>query len=204
MEVRVDVVMEESPEYESKSNGEIERAIQMVQGQFRAMKDRLESRYGQRISGEHPCVPWLMAHSSDTINRYHVYKDGRTAYANWKGRQFRGQYREFGEGALYLRANSKGKEKFDSRWENGIWLGIADRTGEVIIGTKEGVLESEDCVTIQTMTKLLQRQLFKSKRYYIQFQKTSGKTYSEIMLKLHFTLTVQLKLKNMSTIDNLS
>ena len=32
MEVRADVVMEESPEYESKSNGEIGRAIQMVQG----------------------------------------------------------------------------------------------------------------------------------------------------------------------------
>ena len=29
-EVRADVVMEESPEYESRSNGEVERAIQMV------------------------------------------------------------------------------------------------------------------------------------------------------------------------------
>ena len=60
--------MEESPEYESKSNCEIERAIQVIQGQFRAMKDILESRYNQRIVGEHPCIPWLMAHSSDTIN----------------------------------------------------------------------------------------------------------------------------------------
>jgi hypothetical protein len=68
-EVRTEVVMEESPEYESKSNGEIERAIQVVQGQFRTMKDRLESRYKQRISGEHPCIPWLMAHASDTVNR---------------------------------------------------------------------------------------------------------------------------------------
>ena len=57
-EVRADVVLEESPEYESKSNGEVERAIQMVQGQFRTMKDRLESRYNQRIGGEHPCIPW--------------------------------------------------------------------------------------------------------------------------------------------------
>ena len=55
-EARVDVVLEESPEYESKSNGEIERAIQTVQGQIRTMKDRLEARYGQRIAGEHPCL----------------------------------------------------------------------------------------------------------------------------------------------------
>ena len=116
-EVRADVVMEESPEYESKSNGEVEKAIQMVQGQFRAMKDRLESRYNQRISGEHPCVPWLIAHASDTINRYHVYEDGRTAFENWKGRRFNGQYREFGENVHYLGANSKGKDKFETRWE---------------------------------------------------------------------------------------
>ena len=81
-EVRVDIVMEESPEYESKSNGEVERATQVIQGQFRAMKDRLESRYKQRIGGEHPCVPWLIAHSSDIVNRYHVYKDGKTAFEN--------------------------------------------------------------------------------------------------------------------------
>ena len=97
-EVRADVVMEESPEYESKSNGEVERAIQMVQGQFRTMKDRLESRYKQRVNGEHPCIPWLIAHVSDTISRHYVYKDGKTAYENWKGRKFSGQYREFGEG----------------------------------------------------------------------------------------------------------
>jgi len=143
-EVRVDVVMEESPEYESKSNGEVERAIQMVQGQFRTMKDRLESRYNQRIGGEHPCVPWLMAHASDTINRHYVYKDGRTAFENWKGRKFNGQYREFGENVFYLRPNSKGKDKFDARWESGIWLGIADRTGETIIGTKDGVIKARD------------------------------------------------------------
>ena len=40
-ETRINLVLEESPEYESRSNGEVERAIQTVQGQFRAMKDRL-------------------------------------------------------------------------------------------------------------------------------------------------------------------
>ena len=109
-EVRADVVMEESPEYESRSNGEVERAIQTIQGQFRAMKDRLESRYNQRINGDHPCLPWLIAHASDTVNRYHVYMDGRTACENWKARKFKGQYREFGENVHYLKANSRGRQ----------------------------------------------------------------------------------------------
>ena len=95
-EARVNLVLEESPEYESKSNGEVERAIQMVQGQFRTMKDRLESRYNQRIGGERPCVPWLIAHALGTINRQYVYRDGWTAFENWKGRKFNGQYRECG------------------------------------------------------------------------------------------------------------
>jgi len=36
-EARINLVLEESPEYESRSNGEVERAIQTIQGQFRAM-----------------------------------------------------------------------------------------------------------------------------------------------------------------------
>ena len=81
-EARINLVLEESPECESRSDGEVERAIQKNQGQFRTMKDRLESRYSQRVEGERPCVPWLVAHASDTVNRYYVYKDGRTAFEN--------------------------------------------------------------------------------------------------------------------------
>jgi hypothetical protein len=77
-----------------------------------------------------------------------VYKDGKTAFENWKNRKFKGQYREFGEGVLYLRPNSKGKDKFDNRWETGVWLGIADRTGETIIGTKDGVIKARDTRSI--------------------------------------------------------
>ena len=30
------------------------------------------------------------------------------------------------------------------RWDNGIWFCIADRTGEAIIGTKDGVIKVRD------------------------------------------------------------
>ena len=69
------MMMEESPEYDSAGNGEVERAGQMVQGQFRTMKDGLESTYGVRFDGGHPCIPWLMAHASDTLTIFHVYSD---------------------------------------------------------------------------------------------------------------------------------
>ena len=44
---------------------------------------------------------------------------------------------EFGEPIMLARAKSVGKDKFDSRWETGIWLGIREESGENIIGTKE-------------------------------------------------------------------
>ena len=143
-ELGIEVVEEESPVYDSQANGEVEQAIQMVQGQVRAMKDGLESRYGVRIDGDHMCVPWLVAHASDSITRYHVYEDGNTGYKNWKGKPFSKELVEFGQCVMYLRPGSKGENKFEPRWEEGVWLGIADRTNEVIVGTKEGVIKARD------------------------------------------------------------
>jgi hypothetical protein len=43
-----------------------------------------------------------------------------------------------------LRPISRGKDKFEVRWDTGIWLGVADRSGETIIGTKDGVIKVRD------------------------------------------------------------
>ena len=42
------IVIESSPVKESRSNGAIEAAVQQVQGQFRTMKDALETNIGAR------------------------------------------------------------------------------------------------------------------------------------------------------------
>merc|ERR1711989_35153 len=75
MERHERIVMENSPVKESKSNGVIANTVQQVQGQFRTMKDNLESRLGIRISGESTIVPWLVMHSARTLNRFHVGLD---------------------------------------------------------------------------------------------------------------------------------
>ena len=63
------VVMEESPVHDSAWNGAVENTIQQVQGQFRTMKDSLESRIDARIPEDSPIVPWLVMHAAQTINR---------------------------------------------------------------------------------------------------------------------------------------
>jgi len=45
---------------------------------------------------------------------------------------------------LYLKADSVGKNKLESRWSDGIWLGIRDESGESIIGTSEGIVKCRD------------------------------------------------------------
>ena len=138
------IVLETSPVKESKSNGAIENAIQQVQGQVRAVKDCLEGRLNNRLSGSCPVFAWLVIHAAKTLNRYHIGEDGKTAYQRWKGKPFRREVTEFGECVMYLKAGTSGRDKLQPRWERGVWLGIRDESGEIIIGTPEGVVKARD------------------------------------------------------------
>ena len=52
-----EIIMEESPVEDSRSNGFIERAVQEVQGQIRVMKSALEGRYSTEVLPDHPGLP---------------------------------------------------------------------------------------------------------------------------------------------------
>ena len=56
MERGEDIIMEESPAYEHRSNGEVERAIQTVQGQVRTLKSAMETRYDTVGLGVQPAA----------------------------------------------------------------------------------------------------------------------------------------------------
>ena len=83
------VRMEESPVGEHQSNGMVENGVQRIQGQFRIRRHALEARYGERIGGNHNCWPWLVRHVGQSLNRYQVGPDGKTAYKRWKGKEFK-------------------------------------------------------------------------------------------------------------------
>ena len=136
-----DTIMEESPGYDSKSNGEIERAIQTVQGQVRTMKVALEDRTRQRIQADHVILPWIVQHAAAVINRYHKGSDGATPYRRARGREFNGDMCEMGERIWYMKPGMTGKEKLESKWEDGIWVGVTDTSGEKIIATPQGCLK---------------------------------------------------------------
>ena len=133
--------LEESPVGESQSNGAIENAIQGIQGQFRSMRSDLESCYNRIIPSSHPSRPWLVRHASSTVFREKVGNDGFTAYKRVKGKEFKKELVKFGECIWYLKPKSKGKAKAECRWEDGVFLGIRDESGEYIVGTPEGAIK---------------------------------------------------------------
>ena len=58
-----------------------------------------------------------------------------------KGKRFKREVCEFAECVFYLKPKSKGKDKLESRWGTGIWLGIREESGEIFIGTQKGVIK---------------------------------------------------------------
>ena len=109
---------------------------------MRTIKDAFERRYGHDIKPEDHVIPWMVQHAAAIINRYHKPSDGLTAYRKVRGKDYRGDICEFGEGIWYMEASKPGKHKFDSKWHHSVWLGIMDGSGEKIIGTAAGCVKA--------------------------------------------------------------
>ena len=59
-----------------------------------------------------------------------------------QGKKFAREVAEFGEHVWYYKPGITGRDKLDVRWESGRRLGIRDESGQVIIGTRKGILKA--------------------------------------------------------------
>ena len=86
-------------------------------------------------------MPWLIRHSAQVINRYRVGEDGKTNWERIKGKKFKREVPEFEECVWFVRPGSHkdSGNKFEVKWEDGVWLGVRDESGEHAIGTAKGV-----------------------------------------------------------------
>ena len=143
-EAEIDIVSEQTAVGDHQANGNIENVVRQIAGQFRTIKDGLETRINHKINGEMSIVPWMISHAAATINRTRKDDNGRTSHFKWKGREFNREVTELGECIMYLRLDSVGKDKFDSRWEEGVFLGVREESAEIIVGTPEGITKAKD------------------------------------------------------------
>jgi len=85
----------------------------------------------------------MVGYSSLLLNRFEVGADGKTNYERLKGKQAKTNGLEFGEGLLFkMKAKREGIGKLASVWQDGIYLGIRAVSGEIIVGTEEGVFRT--------------------------------------------------------------
>ena len=133
-------IVEQSPVGASQSNGVVERGIQAVVGQVRVLLDALETRWGVDIPTAHPVLTWQVEHAALTLNRFEVGHDGRTPYERCKKKKAKMLGIEFGEAIFWRRKREGGAmAKLSSTWEDGVYLGVRGRSGEIIVADGKGV-----------------------------------------------------------------
>ena len=134
---------EVSPVGSSASNGVAERGVQTVEGQIRVLKDALEHRLGAHVPSNHNILAWLVEFAATLINRYEVGRDGKTPYERLRGKASRLIGLEFGEKVNFRRiAVGARMAKLDSLWSDGVFLGYRTVSGEVVVGTADGVYKT--------------------------------------------------------------
>ena len=135
------VMTEESPVGDSKSNGFIEHAIQRVEGQVRTFKLALENRLGTTIPEDSCIMPWLVEYAGVSLTLGEVSSDGKTPYQRLRGKKLQHELVEFGERVMFMPLDALKHGKLQPRWLNGVYLGIRLETSERLVGTSEGVFE---------------------------------------------------------------
>ena len=78
---------------------------------------------GSRFGVKHPMFSWLVLHTADVLTKFHVGRDGRTAYENIKGRVYFGLMLEFGATVLHKVSVKVEGGVMADRWIEGVGLG---------------------------------------------------------------------------------
>ena len=80
------------------------------------------------------------------MSRYQVGRDGRTAYELHAGKPYRRQLVEFGERVYFMpiRLGGARQAKLDPKWQDGAFIGIRDRSDEMLIMTPSGVYKTRN------------------------------------------------------------
>ena len=135
------VILEDTTEYDSQSNGLAEVAVREVKGVARSMKFALGELYHKDIGSKHPILPWLVAYAAGQITRGQIGPDGQTPHQRLKGRAFRKLLPVFGECVMYLPIGKR-TSRLQERWSDGLFLGVVDRSSDFYVGTALGVVRA--------------------------------------------------------------
>ena len=100
---------------ESKSNGEVERAVEPAHKLARTLQEFMEQQSGITLESRSPLLAWLVEHCSNLLLPFHKVEphDVHTAYMRLKAKPWRVELPSFGECADYRKCT---RHNLESRW----------------------------------------------------------------------------------------
>ena len=150
--------MRATPKDWKQAHGSIGNWQQNFYGQIRALRLQLQERYNVIFTSEDCLYPWVVKHAQFTLNRFLTHSDGLTSYCRRWGKDYTSNLCEFGESVLF-RFLGKLKEKGDTAWHCGIWLGRDTEADEnIVFHENHGVLKART-VRRQVPSKQWNREL---------------------------------------------
>ena len=115
------------------------------EGQLKTIKCHLEYELGETLDPKHPVLQWAAGWAAQIIVRWAVRRHGRTSFEYAKGHKTKTAVSCFGEQLLWRKRRTSGaRNKLDSEWSEGIFLGMTGQTSEIIIGTENGICTTSD------------------------------------------------------------
>ena len=132
--------MRATPRNWKQAHGFVGKSQQNFYGQARAIRPQLQERYNVQISVQHAVYPWIVKDPQFTLNRFLTHSYGNTSYFRRWGKNYSSTVCEFGETVLF-RYSGKLKDKGDTAWSTGIWLGHDTEADEYIVSTGTGIIK---------------------------------------------------------------
>ena len=84
-------------------------------------------------------MAWMARWAAELLSKYAPGDDGRIPYERIRKESCQVPLVPFGETVMFLPMKTATSSKGEPARRAGVWLGIIERTEEVIIGTREGV-----------------------------------------------------------------
>ena len=94
-------------------------------------------------------MSWLVNFTGEVLSKYKVHANGRTSYEMTTGHRWQTTACGFGERVHFKTTTEKTrKNKMDTEWDVGFYLGSNPRTTEYLVANEAGVIS---CTTIRRM-----------------------------------------------------
>ena len=125
---------------ESKTNGDMERAVRTWEGQYRTLKLQVEEETSAETPSSHSILQWCAWWSAGILSRFRMGTSGRTPYEIATGHRSKTPIACFGEHILYhKKRNIVGLGKAESEWYDGVYPGMSGSSSYILVGTAQGI-----------------------------------------------------------------